>query len=109
MGMLVGAVVAVGLLVWAGATLLIDAAWRQRRPDLTDRLRPYQPSSVADEAQDCSTSSPITNRHSRHARVGDGAPGGRPAGHVTVVAANCGGRRGHRDPPAGSPARCSLG
>jgi hypothetical protein len=51
--MLVSAMVAVGLLVWAGATLLIDAAWRRPgRPGLTERLRPYQPSSLADEAQD---------------------------------------------------------
>jgi hypothetical protein len=50
--MQVDATVAVGLLTWAGATLLIDARWRRcRRPDLADRLLPYQPVSVADEAQ----------------------------------------------------------
>lgn len=41
-----------GLLVWAGATLLVDAALTARsRPDLTDRLLPFQPRSVADEAE----------------------------------------------------------
>jgi hypothetical protein len=46
------AILAVGLLTWAGATLLLDAWCRRwRGPDLADRLRPYQPVSVADEAQ----------------------------------------------------------
>jgi hypothetical protein len=46
--MLVLLVVVVGLLVWAGTTLLLEAWWRhQRRPDLADRLRPFQPRSVA--------------------------------------------------------------
>jgi hypothetical protein len=40
----------VGLLVWGGVTLLIDARSRRRRPSLEERLRPYQP-SVADEAE----------------------------------------------------------
>jgi hypothetical protein len=44
------ALVAVGLLVWVGATLLIDAAIRHRRPSLTERLTPYQHDSLADEA-----------------------------------------------------------
>jgi len=46
-------VLVIGLLVWAGAALLIDA-WhkRARRPDLTERLAPFQPRSVADEAQE---------------------------------------------------------
>jgi hypothetical protein len=42
-----------GGFVWVGATLIFDG-WlrRERRPDLAERLRPFQPSSVADEAQD---------------------------------------------------------
>ncbi len=41
-----------GLLVWAGATLLIDAWVRhRRRPDVAERLRPFQP-RVAKEAKD---------------------------------------------------------
>lgn len=43
--------VAAGLLVWAGAALIIDAVTARRRPDLAERLRPYQPRSVSDEAQ----------------------------------------------------------
>ena len=40
-----------GLLFWAGASLLIDAWLRRgRRPDLTERLWRFQP-SVADEAE----------------------------------------------------------
>jgi hypothetical protein len=42
--------VAVGILVWAGVTLIIDARLRRRRPDLAERLRPFQP-KVADEAE----------------------------------------------------------
>jgi hypothetical protein len=44
--------VAVGLLTWAGVALLWDA-WlrREKRPDLTERLRPFGFDSVADEAQ----------------------------------------------------------
>lgn len=40
-------------LIWAGVTLIIDA-WMRRegRPDLTERLRPFQPQSLADEAQE---------------------------------------------------------
>jgi hypothetical protein len=46
------ALVAVGLLVWVGTTLLIDAAIRRhRRPSLTERLAPYQHDSLADEAR----------------------------------------------------------
>ena len=41
----------VGLLVWGGVWLLIDAFSARHRPvDLTERLQPYQP-SVADEAE----------------------------------------------------------
>jgi hypothetical protein len=48
----VAAVIAVGLLTWAGSTLLLDAWWRrQKRPDLAERLRPFQPDSLADEAK----------------------------------------------------------
>jgi hypothetical protein len=44
--------VVVFLLVWAGVTLMIDG-WvrRQRRRDLTERLWPFRPATVADEAQ----------------------------------------------------------
>jgi hypothetical protein len=45
--------VVVGLLAWVGASLLFDA-WlrhRQQRPDLAERLAPYQGGWVADEAQ----------------------------------------------------------
>ena len=43
--------VVVGMLVWAGVTLIIDG-WihRRHRPDLAERLRPFQP-SVGDEAE----------------------------------------------------------
>jgi hypothetical protein len=42
----------VGLPTWAGTTLPIDewVRWR-RRPSLTERLAPFQPASLADEAQ----------------------------------------------------------
>jgi hypothetical protein len=42
-----------GLLMWAGTTMLIDA-WmrRQRRPTLAERLAPYQPRHVSDEAEE---------------------------------------------------------
>jgi hypothetical protein len=44
-------IVVVGVLVWTGVTLIVDG-WmrRQRRPDLAERLRPFQP-SVGDEAE----------------------------------------------------------
>ena len=42
--------------MWAGAALIIQgwhlARQEDRRPDLTERLIPFQPSSIADEAQD---------------------------------------------------------
>lgn len=44
----------VGLLVWAGTTLLLDA-WikRQRRPSLAERqLAPYRQRHVSDEAEE---------------------------------------------------------
>ena len=43
----------VGLLVWAGTTLLLDA-WmkRQRSPSLAERLAPYQQRHVSDEAEE---------------------------------------------------------
>jgi hypothetical protein len=47
-----GAFIEVGLLVWGGSTLLVDAWWRRwDRPDLAERLLPFQPGSVVDEAQ----------------------------------------------------------
>jgi hypothetical protein len=49
--MMVAILVVTGLLIWAGVTLLIDAwHWRHLRPDLVDRLAPYQP-TVADDAE----------------------------------------------------------
>jgi hypothetical protein len=45
------AFIVVGLLVWGGSTLLLDAWWKRQPTDLTDRLMPYQSGSVADEAQ----------------------------------------------------------
>jgi hypothetical protein len=48
----VALLIVVGLLTWAGSTLLLDAWWRrQRRPGLTERLRPFQPVDLADEAR----------------------------------------------------------
>jgi hypothetical protein len=48
-------VVVGGLLVWADATLIIDdwqrARRQRRRPDLTERVLPFQPMSLASEAQ----------------------------------------------------------
>ena len=43
----------VGLLVWAGTTLLLDA-WmkRQRRPSQADSLAPYQQRHVSDKAEE---------------------------------------------------------
>jgi hypothetical protein len=39
-------------LAGVGATLLLDAWWRRSdRPDLAERLLPYQPESVSDEAE----------------------------------------------------------
>ncbi len=45
-------VIAVGIVVWAGAAFLLDA-WHCRHPaaDLLERLERFQPPSVADEAQ----------------------------------------------------------
>ena len=41
-----------GLMTWSGVTFLIDAQIRRnRRPDLVERLLPYQPASVAAEAE----------------------------------------------------------
>jgi hypothetical protein len=44
-------ILVVGLLMWTGTTLLLDAWWRWKRPDLADRLRPFRPTTIADEAQ----------------------------------------------------------
>lgn len=41
-------VVVAGLLLWVGATLLLGQWRRLSRPSLTDRLRPYHPSAVAE-------------------------------------------------------------
>jgi hypothetical protein len=41
-----------GILVWIGTTLILDSWWRrERRRDLAERLRPFQPASLAEEAQ----------------------------------------------------------
>jgi hypothetical protein len=49
--MFVTTLVVTGMLVWVLATMLIDARRRRpRRPDLTERLRPFQP-SIGDEAE----------------------------------------------------------
>ncbi|HEX4863416.1 MAG TPA: hypothetical protein VFV02_05050 [Acidimicrobiales bacterium] len=50
--MIVGVLAIVGLLMWAGTTLLIDALKEQRRgrPSLYERLAPYVP-TVADEVE----------------------------------------------------------
>jgi hypothetical protein len=47
------ALLTVGLLVFCGGTLLLDTWWDRWRDDggLADRLDPYQPLSIADEAQ----------------------------------------------------------
>jgi hypothetical protein len=47
----VAALIVAGILIWAGSTLLFDAWWKRQPTDLVDRLMPYQPGSVADEAQ----------------------------------------------------------
>ena len=45
--------VVVGILELLSVTLMIDAYLRSRRqPDLAEQLRPYQPGSLAEEAQD---------------------------------------------------------
>jgi hypothetical protein len=45
--------VAVGILELVALTVMIDAWLRSRRqPDLPERLRPNQPVSLAEEAQD---------------------------------------------------------
>jgi len=43
----------VGVLLWAGTTLLLDA-WlrRPRRQSLAERLAPFRPRHVADEAEE---------------------------------------------------------
>jgi hypothetical protein len=41
-----------GRFTWIGATLLLDVWWGRKCPaDLAERLQPYQPTSVADEAE----------------------------------------------------------
>lgn len=40
------------LMAWAGSTLIIDEVLsRRHRPSLAERLTPYAPPSVADEAE----------------------------------------------------------
>jgi hypothetical protein len=47
------ALIVARLLTWFGAALVLDAWWRrERRPDLAERLRPFQPASLAEEAQE---------------------------------------------------------
>jgi hypothetical protein len=43
----------VGMLLWAGTTLLLDAWMRRpRHPSLAQPLAPYQPGHVAEEAEE---------------------------------------------------------
>jgi hypothetical protein len=50
--MVIGVLIAAGLLTWAGSTLLLDATWRRwEGPDLVERLLPLRPGSIADEAE----------------------------------------------------------
>jgi hypothetical protein len=45
--------VAVGALVWSGVGFVLDILQRRHsRPDLADRLLPFQPHSLGDEAQE---------------------------------------------------------
>jgi hypothetical protein len=48
---MVVALIVVGVLVWGGSTVLLDAWWKREPTDLVDRLLPYQSGSVADEAR----------------------------------------------------------
>jgi hypothetical protein len=49
---MVAAVIVAGLLLWTGTTLIVDARLRRpRRPDLAERLGPFQPGSLADKAR----------------------------------------------------------
>ncbi|MGH7912025.1 MAG: hypothetical protein ACREOV_09905 [Candidatus Dormibacteraceae bacterium] len=53
---MIGLVVVVGLLVWAGATLLVDAWRRARHPSvprrgLYERLASHQPAGLAEEVE----------------------------------------------------------
>ena len=44
-------ILVVGVLIWAGARLLLNAWWgRWKRADLSDRLPPNRQISIADEA-----------------------------------------------------------
>jgi hypothetical protein len=45
------ALIVVGVRVWGGSTLLLDAWWGRRPVELADLLMPFQAGSVADEAQ----------------------------------------------------------
>jgi hypothetical protein len=48
---LMAALILVGVLVWGGSPLLLDAWWKRRPTVLVDRLMLYQRSSMAEEAQ----------------------------------------------------------
>jgi hypothetical protein len=50
-GVLLAVLIVVGVLGWGGSTLLLDAWWKRQPTDLSDRLMPFQPNLVADEAQ----------------------------------------------------------
>ncbi len=39
------------IVAWIGATMLIEGIRRRRRPNLAERLRPFQPTELADEAE----------------------------------------------------------
>jgi hypothetical protein len=48
-----GDAIFVVLMVWPGGTCLIEPCLRhERRPNLAERLLPFQPRSVADEAEE---------------------------------------------------------
>lgn len=53
--------IVVGLLVWAGSALLIDAWSRSRRPDLAERLLPYQSLFACREGRAVATRSSTVN------------------------------------------------
>jgi hypothetical protein len=51
----VGLLIVFVMIIWGGGTLLVDTWHRIRRhgrPALADRLEPYRPYSLADEAED---------------------------------------------------------
>ena len=49
---MVWVLVVAGLLIWVGATLIIDAlSWARRQPDLAERLIRYQARTDVDEVE----------------------------------------------------------